>query len=113
MATIVASLTGALQRWHRAAVPLLDVQQPALEARRHRFRAVGDFELQENSGDVLWLLGICFLWEAPERANGSDRRAGKWGLVSNEARSSYCLIVMIIVGFEKRTLRPIRFPSEA
>jgi predicted secreted protein len=53
MTTIVASLTGAPQRWRRAAVPLLDVQQPALEARRHRFRAVGNFELQENSGDVL------------------------------------------------------------
>jgi hypothetical protein len=26
------------------------------------------------------LLGICFLREAPERAIGSDRRAGKWGL---------------------------------
>ena len=26
------------------------------------------------------LLGICFLWEAPERAIGSGRRAGKWGL---------------------------------
>ena len=51
--TIVASLTGAPQRWHRAAVPRLDVQQPALEARRHRFRAVGVFELQENGGDVL------------------------------------------------------------
>jgi hypothetical protein len=53
MDTIVASLTDAPQRWRRAAVPLLDVQQPALEARRHRFRAVGDFELQENGGDVL------------------------------------------------------------
>ena len=63
MATIVASLTGALQRWHRVAVPLLDVQQPALEARRHRFRAVGDFELQENSGDVLLdrMLGNYFI----------------------------------------------------
>jgi hypothetical protein len=29
--------------------------------------------------------GICFLREAPERAIGSDRRAGKWGLL----RSSY------------------------
>jgi hypothetical protein len=28
----------------------------------------------------LMLLGICFLREAPERANGPDRRAGKWGL---------------------------------
>ena len=27
------------------------------------------------------LLVICFLREAPERAIGSDRRAGKWGLV--------------------------------
>jgi len=26
------------------------------------------------------LLGVCFLREAPERAIGSDRRAGKWGL---------------------------------
>ena len=26
------------------------------------------------------LLGICFVREAPERANGPDRRAGKWGL---------------------------------
>jgi hypothetical protein len=25
--------------------------------------------------------GICFLREAPERAIGSDRRQGKWGLV--------------------------------
>jgi hypothetical protein len=25
------------------------------------------------------LLGFCFLREAPERAVGSDRRAGKWG----------------------------------
>jgi hypothetical protein len=28
------------------------------------------------------LLGGCFLREAPEGAIGSDRRAGKWGLVS-------------------------------
>ena len=28
------------------------------------------------------LQGICFLREAPERANGTDRRAGKWGLVT-------------------------------
>jgi len=28
-----------------------------------------------------WLLGICFLREAPERAIGTDRRARKWGLV--------------------------------
>jgi formylglycine-generating enzyme required for sulfatase activity len=28
------------------------------------------------------LLGVCFLREAPERANGSARRAGKWGLFS-------------------------------
>jgi hypothetical protein len=27
------------------------------------------------------LLVICFLREAPERAIGSDRRAGKWGLL--------------------------------
>jgi hypothetical protein len=53
MATSVASLTDAPQRRCQAAGPLLDVQQPALEARRHRFRAVGDFELQENGGDVL------------------------------------------------------------
>ena len=26
------------------------------------------------------LQGLCFLREAPERAIGSDRRAGKWGL---------------------------------
>ena len=25
------------------------------------------------------LLGVCFLREAPERAIGTDRRAGKWG----------------------------------
>ncbi len=30
--------------------------------------------------DILWLLGICFLREAPERAIGPGRRAGKWGL---------------------------------
>jgi hypothetical protein len=29
------------------------VKQPALEARRHRFRAVCDSELQENGGEVL------------------------------------------------------------
>ena len=34
-------------------MPLLDVQQAALEARRHRFRAVGDIELQENASDAL------------------------------------------------------------
>ncbi len=28
------------------------------------------------------LLGICFLREAPERAIGTDRRAGKWGLMA-------------------------------
>jgi hypothetical protein len=37
------------------------------------------------SGDrlkvVVLLLGICFLREALERAIGTDRRAGKWGLV--------------------------------
>ena len=27
------------------------------------------------------LLGVCFLREAPERAIGTDRRAGKWGLI--------------------------------
>jgi hypothetical protein len=57
MATIVASLSDAPQRRCRAAVPLLDVQQPALEAHRHRhrFRAVGGFELQENGGDVIYI----------------------------------------------------------
>ena len=28
-----------------------------------------------------WLLGGCFLREAPDGAIGSDRRAGKWGLL--------------------------------
>jgi hypothetical protein len=30
------------------------------------------------------LQGICFLREAPERAIGSDRRAGKWGLAPSD-----------------------------
>ena len=29
---------------------------------------------------AVWLLGICFVREAPERAIGSDRRVGKRGL---------------------------------
>lgn len=31
-------------------------------------------------GVLVALLGFCFVREAPERANGLDRRAGKWGL---------------------------------
>jgi hypothetical protein len=34
------------------------------------------------SGTSALLLGICFLREAPERAIGSDRRAGKRGLMA-------------------------------
>jgi len=33
-----------------------------------------------------WLLGICFLREAPERAIGTDRRARKWGLRGKRGR---------------------------
>jgi hypothetical protein len=36
---------------------------------------------------VGWLLGGCFLREAPEGAIGSDRRAGKWGLMPRGAES--------------------------
>ena len=32
------------------------------------------------AGLILLLLGVCFLREAPERAIGSDQRAGKWGV---------------------------------
>jgi hypothetical protein len=35
---------------------------------------------------AVFLLGVCFLREAPERANGSARRAGKWGLYSGSRR---------------------------
>jgi hypothetical protein len=35
------------------------------------------------------LLGICFLREAPERAIGTDRRAGKWGLDWNDYRDGF------------------------
>ncbi len=34
------------------------------------------------------LLGVCFLREAPERAIGSDRRAGKWGLPARRKPAS-------------------------
>jgi len=33
-----------------------------------------------------WLLGVCFVREAPERAIGSGRRAGKWGLRGKRGR---------------------------
>jgi hypothetical protein len=43
-----------------------------------------------TSNGIAWssLLGVRFLWEAPERANGSGRRAGKWGLVSKGLSSA-------------------------
>ncbi len=40
----------------------------------------GEFCLLMSRRDSGWLLGVCFLQEAPERAIGTDRRAGKWGL---------------------------------
>ena len=39
-------------------------------------------------GDEVLLLGVCFLREAPERAIGSDRRAGKWGLAARSLLSA-------------------------
>jgi hypothetical protein len=35
------------------------------------------------AGGPFRLRGICFLWEVTERAIGSDRRAGKWGLFAS------------------------------
>jgi hypothetical protein len=35
----------------------------------------------DTAGGWKGLLGICFLREAPERAIGTDRRAGKWGFL--------------------------------
>ena len=48
----------------------------------------GSDSLENKSANwaELLLQGICFLREAPERANGTDRRAGKWGLFSSRRR---------------------------
>jgi hypothetical protein len=38
--------------------------------------------IASQAGEAIQLLGVCFLWEAPERAIGVDRRAGKRGLAA-------------------------------
>lgn len=58
---------------------------PSAKVRR-TLHGIGNVRCGSVSCEVQWLLGICFLREASERANETDRRAGKWGLRGKRGR---------------------------
>ena len=65
-----------------AALRLLEAEGLLDKKGLGRSRKVAGLGSGDKSRGPLRLLGICFLREAPERAIGTDRRAGKWGLIA-------------------------------
>ena len=67
-------VTGEVAHGGVAAPDVLELHVPCLVGQE------GGYGGGRGSVTIAVLLGVCFLRDAPERAIGSDRRAGKWRL---------------------------------